>query len=1162
MGKSENKSSIVFSIASSFGLLLSKIAYILEINEGASNKVKAEKVEAFLHELGYDIKDGEVGKISEIISGVVAAAEGVEGVINGLKDFPWGAGASDILDFKISDETKKAGADIFEIAKGLVKGVIALKDSIEAFDNNPENKKVLKFLNDNNWGRRFGDHFVISIFHCIDNGRIFDVAFNVGLDAGNITKEEKEALKKTAFVKSVKIILASFELFEVFDTQEVDVLYQDSDEETKDLKALNKKRKEEGKEELEKVKSEINVVHWGRFVDVFSFQWGYLADIYPMEVSTAKLLFKRFSKLVDAIGKDELLDLLNVDGILKWLKSLIVSDDENSKTNKDKAVEKIEDFNTNYKALKPKVVEDTNSLSINKFTFTTISKTFSIEDDDFQKYIIAPTKKVLKREGVIEDIGALQGTIKKAGRDIIALSNKRLESVKEKDLGDWFKFVKNAYEEEKIKINTSDFDFLETMESVKDVILDDIIKIDEFKKILLNHLQTLLSKKLRNTYDEVRIKRIGLEVALEISSTFIRQIILPKLQTALSELGVFVNKSLMLLLDLSQWYDNLSEDYRALRTLIETFNDPEKGWQDRINASVVFAEAVINTLPQELKEKLHGQLQVLQNIYSHFDTSSLNQGFIAIGIYNQKDEEKSINIKLCAQLIEKEEQKAAINIYPMIEGNFKEKFPLGEFHELMVEVQGAINKEKNDTDPLGFQISKNGVSLTGDDEDVSAGVLLKFSRTEAWQIFNHEYIKIAVDNYPQTLSFSYDKGFEAKYTAALEGASITLTKKFFEDKVWELIASAINDDIVASFDTTLSYSTVSGFSFAGSPKLEADFDFSKSFKGLKIDGLHFALGGGTNEASLRNLSFTTSASTNLSLTISGVAFTVNDIGIELDTPLLKEGKLSDWDLAAKLHYPNGIGVAVDTEVVKGGGFIQYDEDESKFLGVLELNIAEKVDLGVLAILNLDVADVPGNFSFVGLMMLSGFSIPLGYNFYLTGAGGALGLNRMIDSKVVENGVHDGTLETVFLAKDLQKNIGKIEKVTNQYFPIKKHQFFFGLIAKIDFNIPAIVTGEVGLFLQLPSPVEIIIFGGLHVVIPEEKPSVKINVYFAGGINFEERFWFDASIRDSSIGEIDIFGDIAMRVLWGKRKECLSLPEVSTQVLKSLPSTECLLICNV
>ena len=66
---------------------------------------------------------------------------------------------------------------------------------------------------------------------------------------------------------------------------------------------------------------------------------------------------------------------------------------------------------------------------------------------------------------------------------------------------------------------------------------------------------------------------------------------------------------------------------------------------------------------------------------------------------------------------------------------------------------------------------------------------------------------------------------------------------------------------------------------------------------------------------------------------------------------------------------------------------------------------------------------------------------------------------------------------------------------------------------------------------MPNPVEIIIVGALKVGIKDTN-IIRINVYFAGGINFDEGIWFDASIVDSEIVGIKLEGDMAFRLFWG------------------------------
>lgn len=230
-----------------------------------------------------------------------------------------------------------------------------------------------------------------------------------------------------------------------------------------------------------------------------------------------------------------------------------------------------------------------------------------------------------------------------------------------------------------------------------------------------------------------------------------------------------------------------------------------------------------------------------------------------------------------------------------------------------------------------------------------------------------------------------------------------------------------------------------------------------------------------------------------------------------------------------------MGVTIDASVVKGSGAILYDSHKEEFLGVLELAILEKIEVKALALLTMKMPDGGKGFSFIGLISVY-FTpgIPLGMGFSLTGLGGSIGLNRSIDREVVQEGVRRGEIASVFFVKDIEKHFDAMLTQIGGYFPIRRNQFFFGVLARITFT--EILHVEFGLFLQAPNPLQILIIGGLFVNLPtKEKALVKINVYFAGGIDFHEGMWFDASIVDSKIVQIQIYGDIAFRLNWGKNK---------------------------
>ena len=130
-------------------------------------------------------------------------------------------------------------------------------------------------------------------------------------------------------------------------------------------------------------------------------------------------------------------------------------------------------------------------------------------------------------------------------------------------------------------------------------------------------------------------------------------------------------------------------------------------------------------------------------------------------------------------------------------------------------------------------------------------------------------------------------------------------------------------------------------------------------------------------------------------------------------------------------------------------------------------------------------------------------IPLGMGFSLTAIGGALGLQRMLDRKAITQAVRQGTLDSVFFVENVADHLAEMKQACENIFPSKEGQFFLGLLAQISYE--PVVKCNFGLMLQLPNPVEIIIVGALKVGIKDTN-IIRINVYFAGGINFDEGIW--------------------------------------------------------
>ena len=363
------------------------------------------------------------------------------------------------------------------------------------------------------------------------------------------------------------------------------------------------------------------------------------------------------------------------------------------------------------------------------------------------------------------------------------------------------------------------------------------------------------------------------------------------------------------------------------------------------------------------------------------------------------------------------------------------------------------------------------------------------------------------------------------YVGAVQDALISL---HLDDVAF--VKEVLKDDIELGFDTYLWYDYHKGFDFGGDVRLHLVYDLNhKKIGPVTIDS--FSVDAGTVKDQKGKAALT--IGTTFEVDFAGaLVIAVENLGIGF---VLKykddEGKFGDFDLDASLKYPSGFGISIDAEVVKGGGLISFVEETGEFFGIFNLDILKKVS--VLAYLLCDPGTAEGHFFSLVVLLSAHFTpgIPLGMGFSLTAVGGTLGLNRSISREAVQNGVRTGSLGQVFFAQGVENHLAEMRTTVASYFPSKKDQFFFGILAQISYE--PVLKCDFGLLLQMPHPLEIIIVGALQVKAAEGV--LCINSYFAGGINFSEGLWFDSSLVDSQIAGISISGDSAFRLNWGGTK---------------------------
>ena len=214
----------------------------------------------------------------------------------------------------------------------------------------------------------------------------------------------------------------------------------------------------------------------------------------------------------------------------------------------------------------------------------------------------------------------------------------------------------------------------------------------------------------------------------------------------------------------------------------------------------------------------------------------------------------------------------------------------------------------------------------------------------------------------------------------LSGCQVTLS---LSESDGFLSSTIPGDQIKASFDLRLGWTDSKGIYFHGSGGLEVNLPIRLSLGPLLLDSLHLAL-------RIKEEGFDVEASTSGALRLGPFTVTVDRLGL-LVKASFGGGNLGFFGLSPRFKPPTGLGLAIDTSVVVGGGYLSFDPEKEEYSGVLQLEIAEKISVKAIGMLTTRMPDGGKGYSLVALIFAQGFApIQLGFGFALTGIGGTAG----------------------------------------------------------------------------------------------------------------------------------------------------------------------------
>lgn len=374
-------------------------------------------------------------------------------------------------------------------------------------------------------------------------------------------------------------------------------------------------------------------------------------------------------------------------------------------------------------------------------------------------------------------------------------------------------------------------------------------------------------------------------------------------------------------------------------------------------------------------------------------------------------------------------------------------------------------------------------------------------------------------------AFSESGEFEVRGLSELKELSLILTAGNGDGFLQKILGDGEKKiDVSLGID----WSSKMGFGFRGSMSFEISMNPHISLGIIEIPQFQLSLKVPSGTEPRIDLESTI----NVKGDLGPLKVVVEEIGLGLYTKF-ESGNLGPLDLNLGFKPPNGVGLSVNAEVIKGGGYLFFDHDREEYAGALELVFSEWIALKAIGIVTTKMPDGSKGFSMLIIITAEfGTGIQLGFGFTLIGVGGLLGLNRTVKLQPLVEGVRTGAVKSVMFPQNVVANAPKIISDLKQFFPVEDGDFLIGPMAKIGWGTPTLVSVSLGIILELPD-VNITILGVLKVALPDEDADIlRLQVNFMGRFEPSNKLlWFYAELFESRVLFITLEGGMGLLVNW-------------------------------
>jgi hypothetical protein len=347
---------------------------------------------------------------------------------------------------------------------------------------------------------------------------------------------------------------------------------------------------------------------------------------------------------------------------------------------------------------------------------------------------------------------------------------------------------------------------------------------------------------------------------------------------------------------------------------------------------------------------------------------------------------------------------------------------------------------------------------------------------------------------------------------------------------------SIVPDLDLTFDAGIGFSSLRGAYFVGGSSLEVTRAADRRIGPIHIRRIGLAL---RPPAAEDPPGLDALVGLGVALSIGPVTGVVDGIGMRLGIRQRPGGNLGPVDLDVSFKPPDGFGLEIASGPIVGGGFLFFDEFQSQYAGALELSgfgIAVKA-VGVLT------TKLPGGrrgYSLLIVISTEFTPVQLGLGFRLAGVGGLIGINRTVAIEALRSGLKTGALSAVLSPPDPIANAPMLVSTLSGLFPPAAGRHIFGPAVRIVWGTPTLVTIDLCVAIEVPSPIRLIVLGRLRALLPDERaPVVRLQMDMLGVLDVDRsEAAVDATLVDSRLAEFALTGDMALRLNWGSQSTFL------------------------